>query len=144
MAPSEKLSGQTDIEQTFVADAVRAATPAGYGLGAIYHYPRGNRTSYLVVARYPSLDTDNPKTKTFLQFSHVQGKVSTGAPLSPLPLYNLCGLVSRPDDPVLVVEGEKTQAATAKVFPDYVVVTSPGSTGGVGKVDWTPLHQRRV
>ena len=43
---------------------------------------------------------------------------------TPHPLYNLLELISRPDSPVLIVEGEKTVEAAKQLFPDYVVVTS--------------------
>ena len=35
----------------------------------------------------------------------------------PLPLYNLPGLLERPDAPVLVVEGEKTSDAAGRALP---------------------------
>ena len=62
----------------------------------------------------------------------------------PRPLYQLPALASRPDAPVLVVEGEKTCCAAQALLDDQVVVTWPGGTNAVGKVDWTPLAGRRV
>ena len=46
----------------------------------------------------------------------------------PHPLYNLRELLECPDDPVLVVEGEKAADAAVELFRGYVVVTS--SLGG--------------
>lgn len=60
------------------------------------------------------------------------------------PLYNLHRLHSRPDAPVLVVEGEKTADAAARLFPDHVVVTWPGGTSAVNLADWRPLEGRCV
>lgn len=58
------------------------------------------------------------------------------------PLYNLDRLHSRPNAPVLVVEGEKTADAASKLFTDYLVVTWMGGTSNVKKTDWTPLLNR--
>ncbi|MBM3557418.1 MAG: DUF3631 domain-containing protein, partial [Alphaproteobacteria bacterium] len=63
---------------------------------------------------------------------------------SPRPLYGLDLLADRRDVPVLVVEGEKTADAAAKLFPDFVAITSPGGSGVAGKADWSPLKGRRV
>ena len=62
----------------------------------------------------------------------------------PRPLYQLPTLASRPDAPVIVVEGEKTCVAAQALFDDQVVLTWPGGTNAVGKVDWSPLAGRRV
>ena len=63
---------------------------------------------------------------------------------APRPLYGLQGLASRPGDPVLVVEGEKTADAARKLFPAYVVATWPGGSKAVSKADWRPLAGREV
>ena len=47
------------------------------------------------------------------------------APPAPRPLYNLGSLSQRPDAPVLIVEGEKTADAAAKLFPHAVVICLP-------------------
>jgi DNA primase len=61
---------------------------------------------------------------------------------TPRPLQGLDALAAKPDAPVLVVEGEKCRAAGA--WPQYAVVTWPGGTNGIGKVDWRPLSGRDV
>jgi len=60
----------------------------------------------------------------------------------PRPLYGLDRLGDRP---VLVVEGEKCADAARSVLPgDMAVITWPGGTKAVDKVDWTPLRGRKV
>lgn len=61
---------------------------------------------------------------------------------SPRPLLGLDALAARPDAPVLVVEGEKCRAAGAGAFPQYAVVSWPGGSNGIEKVDWSPLFLR--
>lgn len=60
------------------------------------------------------------------------------------PLYNLDKLTAKPEALVLVVEGEKTADAAAKLFPGYVVVTWMGGTANVNKADWSPLLHRKA
>lgn len=64
---------------------------------------------------------------------------------APRPLYGLAELALNPTASVMVVEGEKAaDAARAIVGPRYVVVTWPNGAKAVEKVDWTPLHGRKV
>ena len=62
----------------------------------------------------------------------------------PRPLYGLDRLAARPAAPVLVVEGEKTADAAARLFPDFVAVTWSGGGKASGKTDWAPLAGRRA
>jgi uncharacterized protein DUF3987 len=62
----------------------------------------------------------------------------------PRPLYGLERLASRPDSPILVVEGEKTADAAQKLFPDMVAVTSPGGSKAAQKADWSQLNNGLV
>jgi uncharacterized protein (DUF927 family) len=62
----------------------------------------------------------------------------------PLPLYGLDRLAARPDDPVLVVEGEKKTHAAEKRFPGWVSIASQGGSGSAEKSDWSPLRGRKV
>ena len=66
------------------------------------------------------------------------------APNEPRPLYGLDLLAKRPNDPVLVVEGEKTADAARELFGDHVVVTWSGGANAVAKADWSPLRERDV
>lgn len=60
------------------------------------------------------------------------------------PLYGLNRLAAAPLKPVLVVEGEKTADAAQKLLPEMNVVSWPGGTGAVNKIDWSPLEGRQV
>ncbi|GFK92339.1 hypothetical protein NNJEOMEG_00163 [Fundidesulfovibrio magnetotacticus] len=63
----------------------------------------------------------------------------------PRPLYALDRLAgAKPDAPVLLVEGEKTADAAARLLPGAVCMTWPGGSKAVGKADFTPLKGRRV
>jgi hypothetical protein len=63
---------------------------------------------------------------------------------TPRPLYNLDKLAERPDDWILVVEGEKTADAAAELFPDHVAITSPGGSNAASAADWSPLKGRKA
>lgn len=60
------------------------------------------------------------------------------------PLYGLDRLASRPDAPVLIVEGEKTADAAALLFPDFVAATSPAGAHAAHLTCWSPLEGRQV
>ena len=62
----------------------------------------------------------------------------------PRPLYNLDKLAERPDDWVLIVEGEKTADAVGKLFPDHVAITSSGGSNAASAADWSPLKGRKA
>ncbi len=66
------------------------------------------------------------------------------APPLPRPLYRLDALAASPAAPVLLVEGEKTADAAARLFPAFVAMTWPGGSKAAGKADWKPLAGRRV
>ena len=63
---------------------------------------------------------------------------------SPRPLYGLPGLSQRPEAQVLVVEGEGTADAAARLFPQHVVLSWANGAKAIGKADWTPLAGRSV
>lgn len=60
----------------------------------------------------------------------------------PVPLFNLHLLSRRPNDPVLVVEGEKTAVAASKLFPSHVVLTWQGGSKRVARAAIDPLLTR--
>ena len=64
------------------------------------------------------------------------------APPAPRPLYNLDALQQRPNAPVLIVEGEKTADAAAKLFPSAIAITWPSGCKAFDKADWAPLIGR--
>ena len=63
---------------------------------------------------------------------------------APRPLYGLPNLLQRPEAPVLVVEGEGTADAAARLFPGHVVLTWANGSKAIAKADWTPLAGRSV
>lgn len=62
----------------------------------------------------------------------------------PRPLYNLHEIISRPNDIVLLVEGEKTADAGKILFPEYVVTTWMGGADGVQSADFSVLENRKI
>lgn len=68
---------------------------------------------------------------------------SVGMPC-PRPLYRLPEILARPDDRVLVVEGEKAADAAAKAFPGLVATTPPHGALSPYKADWGALKGRHV
>lgn len=70
-----------------------------------------------------------------------QEKVGEKYP-KPRPLYNLPALLADPDKPVLVVEGEKTAEAAARLYPGFTVTTSSQGSGNARHTDLTPLQGR--
>jgi uncharacterized protein (DUF927 family) len=62
----------------------------------------------------------------------------------PRPLYGLNRLSTRPDTPVLIVEGEKAADAAETLFPGWVAICWQGGSNAMNKADWSPLEGRRV
>lgn len=62
----------------------------------------------------------------------------------PRPLYNLHEITSRPNDIILLVEGEKTADAGKKLFPQYVVTTWMGGADGIQSADFSVLENRKI
>jgi hypothetical protein len=60
------------------------------------------------------------------------------------PLYKLNEIKNNPDKTILVVEGERTCEEAQKIFPDLLVTTWSGGTGGIKKTVWGPLKDRKV
>lgn len=65
-------------------------------------------------------------------------------PERPKPLYKLDVLAARPNDPVLVVEGEKSADAAQRLLPDWVCISWMGGTAAVDDANWKPLSGRTV
>lgn len=63
----------------------------------------------------------------------------------PRPLYRLQELEARPDDPVIIVEGEKAaDAAAALTGSPYVACTWPGGGQALSRANWQTLRGRKV
>lgn len=91
-------------------------------------------------------DINGDNVKSFAQFSYDWIKKRWQASWSGdgKPLYNLQEIVSRPDVPVMVVEGEKTAEATKLLFPEYVVTTSCMGSASPRSSNWSCLSGRDV
>lgn len=63
----------------------------------------------------------------------------------PRPLYRLQELEARPEDPVLICEGEKAaDAAAGLIGSPYVAVTWPGGAQALGRANWQTLRGRKI
>ena len=78
----------------------------------------------------------------FFERNGAEWKPKGAAP--PRPLYGLDRLHTRPEAPVVVVEGEKAADAAERLYPGVVAITSPGGSKAALKADWGPLAGRRV
>jgi hypothetical protein len=111
----------------------------------VYSYTDASGAVPFYVCRW-----DLPSGKTIRPYSLWRNRETGGlmwrcASLpEPRPLYGLHALAQRPEAPVIVCEGEKAADAAARLFPDYVAVTSPNGAGSADKADWTPLVGRDV
>lgn len=65
-------------------------------------------------------------------------------PSTPVPLYGLDRLASKPDARVVLCEGEKAADAAEIVFPDLVAIASQGGGNAPELADWVPLAGRDV
>lgn len=61
----------------------------------------------------------------------------------PRPLYNLPGILASTGW-VLIVEGEKTADAAARLLPHLAVTTWSGGSKALSLADWSPLAERKV
>lgn len=62
----------------------------------------------------------------------------------PRPIYGLDRLAAKPNAWVLLVEGEKCADAPVEMLEHAVVVSWPGGSKAVEKVDWSPLAGRKI
>jgi len=112
-----------------------------------YYTKDGGR--HHIRARCDYLNAKGKKSKAVLPISYCKVGVdeSTWAakePAGPFPLYGVLDLFTRPNAPVLVVEGEKTAEAGKLLLPEYVLLTSAGGAGASHKSDWSVLSRRNV
>ena len=103
-----------------------------------YHTGEGERA--FIVARWMGRDGK----KIVRPVCWVGTKWALRAMPRPRPLYNLRDILSAPDTPIVVVEGEKCTTAAAKVFADHAVTTWAGGASAWNHADWSPLAGRYV
>ena len=112
---------------------------------AYYKYTDKLGTTAFYIVRWDfTKDDKEQKAPLPYVFDTEKGKWMSRGYKAPSPLYNLVELTSRPDVPVMVVEGEKTAEAAKGLFPAYVVTTSSGGCQGTKKTDWSVLQGRDV
>jgi putative DNA primase/helicase len=119
----------------------------------VYRHANGEIAG--AVARYESKKKEGKPDKSFSHWVYGQrvsrdgagqarGKVGwcrKGMP-KPWPLYGLLNLLSRPEALVIIVEGEKTADHGAKLFKEFVFVTSAGGASSPQDTDWSWLRGR--
>jgi AAA domain len=99
------------------------------------------------VARFDRPPNGVPGEKTIRPFTYCRGPDGScewrpKALPENRPLYGLPELANKSTANVVIVEGEKTADAAAKVFPHSVVTTWSGGCNAVNKTDWLPLACR--
>lgn len=146
------ISEQEIIKDDSILDDTKIIVPDISENDLAYHnkkfgcspYTYYKYTDEFFVVRW-HITKDNQLKKEFVPYIYdVQKKKWVSKFPTPRPLYNLFELVSRPDIPVLIVEGEKTADAAKQLFPDYVVVTSSGGAKSANKSDWSVLQGRYI
>ncbi len=113
-----------------------------------YYDAKGQIIAYAVRFDFPPKQGETKPGKGVIPFRWLDGKWrNKGWPKDEperSPLYNLHNLTSRPNFPVLLVEGEKTADAALRIFPTYICTTWQGGTNSFSKADLTPLQGRDV
>ena len=149
--------GQPTRHSARAAAPLEPITPIPETAGKVPDHPRFGRPSM----RWAYRDADGgvvmivnrferpPEGKEFRPQIYALGPTGRGEWLwqampTPRPMYAIDQLTARLDDPILIVEGEKTADAAQGLLPGYVVMTWPGGAGGVGHFDPSPLAGRDV
>jgi hypothetical protein len=117
---------------------------AGFTLTA-FEYRSGGGELMQIVLRFdhPNSDKEIRQVRYCGKFERESGYWMTA--IEPQrPLYGLDRLAARPEAPVLVVEGEKTADAAAKLFPDHVVITWSHGAYNVRQTEMLPLAGRNL
>jgi len=86
---------------------------------------------------------NSPNGKDIRPLSWDGSRWQLKAPPAPRPLLNLNQIRSQ-QGTILVVEGDKTADAAARLFPKAIVTTWPSGCKAIDKADWAPLIGRRV
>jgi hypothetical protein len=104
-----------------------------------YEYRKRDATLWGVVCRFDF--PDRPKEiRPFRQDRKGAWRLGVGRGLR--PLYRLGDILARPDERVVVVEGERCVEALRSL--GVLACTSFGGANGAGRADWRPLKGRRV
>lgn len=100
------------------------------------------------VARFDYIESDGTPGRTYFPLTYCTNGTKTAWRAHrfppPFPLYRLPELFARANAPVLICQGEKTADAAARLFPNFVVTTSPFGVQFVQAADWSALTGRKV
>lgn len=96
------------------------------------------------VARYETPEGKQIRCWTWGQRGEKPARWECGHWSKPRPLYGLDRLAARPDNWVLVVEGEKAADAAQTLLPDFVAITFPGGADSWRHTNWSPMRGRKV
>lgn len=106
-----------------------------------YCYRNENSERIYYMARY-----ETPTGKQFFPWSYFSDNTwKMKAQEIPRPLFLLDELSTRPEDPILIVEGEKAAEAAKKfVAATYAVTTWSNGAQSYNKTNWKPIYGRSV
>lgn len=124
------------------AAAQHLATHVSGTVTGNWMYQAASGDPAFVVVRIDCAGSDGSADKTFRPLCPHEGGWTFGDPQGPLPLYGLPGILSRPHELVLVVEGEKCAEALHRL--GFVATTSAHGARSSAKTDWSPLANREV
>ncbi len=139
-----------DQERVREALQARGLLPNGDARGPYHHaalgepsaswaYKHADGRLAFVVARY-----ETPRGKEIRPWRPNGAGFEAKAIPAPRPLYRLPELVADKSKPVLVVEGEKSADAAAKILTGFAVTTWPGGADATKHADLAPLRDREV
>lgn len=107
-----------------------------------YHDADGAAVACALRFEQPPKPDAAPGTKPPKQFRPFNLATGSWKSPDPRPLYRLDELTQRPDEPVVIVEGEKCADAVAEL--GWLATSVMGGAQAVGKADLTPLAGRTV
>lgn len=119
---------------------------AGGFIATAYEYKSSSGETIQAVLRFDH-PTESKEIRPIVYFGRSKGGGDVyviGSIKGQRPLYGLDQLAARPDARVLVVEGEKTADAAAKLFPDLVVITWMSGANSVHRAEMVPLEGRSI
>lgn len=115
---------------------------------SVYEYRNDDGALLCYIARYVR-HSQTGREKHFMPFTcyrMADGNYRWKRKMLPpkRPLYGLEILAANEQANVIITEGEKACEAARKLFPQHVVMCSPGGSNAVKQIDWSPLQYRRV
>ncbi|MDA8120760.1 MAG: phage/plasmid primase, P4 family [Gammaproteobacteria bacterium] len=135
-------NGESPLSPAAEQSPESVALPEPLGMQSRWcYYPATEGGPVLVVCRL----RDPEKGKTYRQYTWRDGKWVAKSLGVSRPLYRLRELLSAPNAPVLLVEGEKcADAAIAALPPSWCVTTWSQGSNAVKNTDFSPLYGRAV